>query len=430
VSGLPNIKLLGTGGTIASRLDYVTGGVIPAFEPGELFAAVPELSEVCNLDTEVVYQIFSEDMRPEYWAKMAARVAEVANSGVDGIMIGHGTDTMSYTTAALSFMLENLNVPVVVVGSQRSSDRPSSDAALNLINAATVAGQGDLAEVVLCMLGTRDHSAGYIHRGTQVRKMHSSVRHTFRTIGDTPLGAVDAGRIRWFNESRRRRNASPGVLTVANTEYEDRVALIYPYPGMTPDVIDHFIDKGYRGIVFAGTGLGHCPHAIFGSLQRATEEGIAMVMTVQTIWGFTGMDVYETGRELQALGVVPGQDMLPEVAFAKLVCSLGRTQDLAEVRQLMQTNWAGEIRAGGVAPGLPSPPGRGIVRGVVPVFPAGAPRGEDPRGSHRGGRGGYGPRPWTPKSGLDRTAQAKLSNWCPLQEFHLFSALHTHEIRV
>ncbi|MFW9821795.1 MAG: Glu-tRNA(Gln) amidotransferase subunit GatD, partial [Candidatus Thorarchaeota archaeon] len=177
---LPNVTLLGTGGTVASRLDYTTGAVIPSFTPGELFSAVPELAEICNLECEMVFEILSENMKHEYWQKLATKIEEAANSGVDGIMIGHGTDTMSFTSAALSFMLRDLSIPVVLVGSQRSSDRPSSDAALNLINAAVVA-SSDIAEVVVSMMGSSSHDYALIHRGTLVRKMHSSVRDTFRT---------------------------------------------------------------------------------------------------------------------------------------------------------------------------------------------------------------------------------------------------------
>ncbi|MHA1297779.1 MAG: Glu-tRNA(Gln) amidotransferase subunit GatD, partial [Promethearchaeota archaeon] len=182
---LPNVRLLGTGGTVASRLDYTTGAVIPSFTPGELFSAVPELAEICNLDCKIVFEILSENMRPEYWQKLAIEVSKAANEGVDGIIIAHGTDTMSFTSAALSFMLKNLSIPVVLTGSQRSSDRPSSDAAMNLINAAIVA-TSDIAEVVITMLGSPSHDYGLIHRGTLVRKMHSSVRHAFRTLNDIP----------------------------------------------------------------------------------------------------------------------------------------------------------------------------------------------------------------------------------------------------
>ncbi|MFX0105260.1 MAG: asparaginase domain-containing protein, partial [Candidatus Hodarchaeota archaeon] len=106
---LPKVKLLGTGGTVASRLDYTTGAVIPSFTPGELFSAVPELAEICNLECEMVFEILSENMKHEYWQKLAIKVAEAANSGIEGVMIGHGTDTMSFTSAALSFMLKDLS---------------------------------------------------------------------------------------------------------------------------------------------------------------------------------------------------------------------------------------------------------------------------------------------------------------------------------
>jgi len=204
---LPELQLLGTGGTVASRLDYTTGAVIPSFTPSELFSSVPELAEICNLDCEVVFEILSENMKFEYWQKLAEKVKQAVDSGFDGVIIGHGTDTMSFTSAALSFMLKELSIPVVLTGSQRSSDRPSSDAALNLINAAIVA-TSDIAEVVVTMLGSPSHDYGLIHSGTLVRKMHSSVRDTFRTIDDIPLGMVRDRKIKMFKNNYRKRNKS------------------------------------------------------------------------------------------------------------------------------------------------------------------------------------------------------------------------------
>jgi glutamyl-tRNA(Gln) amidotransferase subunit D len=339
-----NVTLLGTGGTIASRLDYVTGAVLPAFEPHELFAAVPELSEICNLKTEMVFKILSENMTPKYWLKLAKKVAELSNSGVDGVVIGHGTDTMGYSTAALSFLLQNLKIPVVFVGSQRSSDRPSSDAALNLINAVTLASEGDFAEVVLCMLGSSSHTYGFIHKGTLVRKMHSSARNTFRTIGDVPLGKIENGKITYYKNNYKKRSAvDRGTETIVAKNIEDRIGIIYFHPGMDSGVVDFYIDKGYKGLVIAGTGLGHVSQSFYKSLQRAKEEEILVIMTVQTLWGFTGMDVYETGRELQEYGVLPGLNMLPETAFAKMCWVLGNFQSLQEAKNLMITNVSGEI---------------------------------------------------------------------------------------
>ncbi|MFX1281777.1 MAG: Glu-tRNA(Gln) amidotransferase subunit GatD [Promethearchaeota archaeon] len=336
---LPNVMLLGTGGTVASRLDYTTGAVIPSFTPGELFSAVPELAEICNLECEMVFEILSENMKHEYWQQLAKKIEDAANSGIKGIMIGHGTDTMSFTSAALSFMLKDLSIPVVLVGSQRSSDRPSSDAALNLINAAVVAG-ADIAEVVVTMLGSSSHDYGLIHRGTLVRKMHSSVRDTFRTIDNIPLGMVRDRTIKMFTQDYRRRTKSN---TVALTKFENKVALIYSYPEIDNEIIDFYVDKGYRGIVFAGTGLGHLPTTLYDSIKRAIQEEMTILMTTQTLHGFVGMNVYSTGRELKSLGVIPGRNLLPEVGYVKLGWVLGQTSDPEEIKNLLLQNIAGEF---------------------------------------------------------------------------------------
>ena len=185
-----NVTLLGTGGTIASRLDYRTGAVIPAFTPGELYGAVPELADIANLTTKKLFGVFSENMGPEQYKALAIAIGEEIEKGADGIVIGHGTDTMAHTGAILSFMVQNSPVPIVLVGSQRSSDRPSSDAALNLMNAVRTAAECDIAEVMLCMFGPTSDNYDLLHRGTRCRKMHSSYRSTFRTVGATPLATV------------------------------------------------------------------------------------------------------------------------------------------------------------------------------------------------------------------------------------------------
>ena len=336
---LPNLKLFGTGGTVASRLDYTTGAVIPSFTPGELFSAVPELAEICNLDCEIVFEILSENMKVEHWQKLAEKVKKAVNSGINGIMIGHGTDTMSFTSAALSFMLKDLSIPVVLVGSQRSSDRPSSDAALNLINAAVVA-NSDIAEVVVTMLGSSSHDYGLIHRGTLVRKMHTSVRNTFRTINNIPLGMVQNRKIKMFTDEYKTRSK---LETQAITNFEKKIALIYSYPEIDNELINFYVDRGYRGIVFAGTGLGHIPTTLYDSLKRAIQEDITILMTSQTLHGFVGMNVYSTGRELQNIGIIPGQNLLPEVAYVKLGWVLGQTENPDEIKNLLLKNIAGEF---------------------------------------------------------------------------------------
>ncbi len=337
----PKVKLFGTGGTIASRLDYRTGAVIPAFSPGELYGSVPELAEVCNLETEKLYSVFSENLGPEQWIGIAKAVGKAIRDGVDGVMIGHGTDIMHHTAAALSFMIQDSPVPVVMVGSQRSSDRPSSDAALNLIHAAYTAGHSDIAEVMICMFGPTSDQYGLLHRGTRVRKMHSSYRSTFRTIGDLPLATVERGKITPIKDDIKRRRKDREVKIDA--VFEEKVSIVYFYPNMQPDIIDSLVDNGYKGIVIAGTGLGHVNKSLYPALVRARDKGVAVCMTVQTLWGFAQMYVYETGREIMGLGVIPLANMLPEVAYCKLGWTLAHTIDPEEVKRTMITPIAGEI---------------------------------------------------------------------------------------
>ncbi len=337
----PNIKLFGTGGTIASRLDYRTGAVIPAFSPGELYGAVPELADVCNLTTEKLFAVFSENMGPEQYITLAKSIGKEIEKGIDGIVIGHGTDTMHHTAAALSFMIQNSPVPIVMVGSQRSSDRPSSDAALNLIHATTAAAYSDIAEVMVCMFGPTSDEYGLLHRGTRVRKMHSSYRSTFRTIGDIPIATVQRNKITPLKKDYNRRRNDRNVKILPY--FEERVAIVYYYPNMNRDIIDSLVDNGYKGIIIAGTGLGHINKPLYPAIERATKAGVAIYMTVQTLWGYVHMFVYETGRDLVAKGIVPGENLLPEVAYVKLAWALGQTSDLEKVKQIMLTPISGDI---------------------------------------------------------------------------------------
>jgi len=331
--GLPNVKLFGTGGTIASRLDYRTGAVIPAFSPGELYGAVPELADICNLTTEKVFAVFSENMGPKQYRSLAKAIGKEIENGIDGIVIGHGTDTLHHTGAALTFMVQNSPVPIVLVGSQRSSDRPSSDAALNLMHAMHTAGHSDIAEVMVCMFGPTSDVYGLLHKGTRVRKMHSSYRSTFRTIGDTPVARVSRKEIipikKDYNPRRKDRNVK--ILPY----FSDEVTMLYYYPGIKPDTIDMLVDEGYKGIIIVGTGLGHVNKELYPAIERAHAKGVHMYMTLQTIWGYVHMFVYDTGRDMMAKGIIPLGNMLPEVAWVKLSWVLGQTDDPEKVKEMM-----------------------------------------------------------------------------------------------
>lgn len=340
----PNVTLLGTGGTIASRLDYRTGAVIPAFTPGELYGAVPELADTCNLKTEKLFGVFSENMGPEQWIATAKAIGEEIKNGVDGIVIGHGTDTMHHTSAALSFMVQDSPVPIVMVGSQRSSDRPSSDAAFNLRCATYAAACGDIAEVLVCMFGPTSDQYNLLHCGTRVRKMHSSYRSTFRTLGDIPIATCTPDNVRPIRDDYKKRRKDRDVKI--DTAFEEKVSIVYYYPNMKPDIIESLIDNDYKGIVIAGTGLGHVNKPLYEPLRKAVKKGIAVYMTVQTLWGFVQMFVYDTGRDLLDAGIVPAGNMLPEAAYVKLCWALGHTTDLEEVKEIMLTPINREITDG------------------------------------------------------------------------------------
>ncbi|NPA05149.1 MAG: Glu-tRNA(Gln) amidotransferase subunit GatD [Crenarchaeota archaeon] len=337
----PRIMIIGTGGTIASKIEYETGAVKPAFSAEEILEAVPEIGFIADIEAEVLFNILSENMRPELWEKIAERVARHIAEGFNGIVITHGTDTMAYTAAALSFALRGLPVPVALVGAQRSSDRPSSDAAFNLHAAVLFAAKADAAEVAVVMHGEPSDSYALAHRGTKVRKMHTSRRDAFQSINSTPLARIvpKENKIEMLMKPLRRRGEEE--LRLENG-FERKVALIKYYPGMYGEIIDVLVDKGYRGIVLEGTGLGHVGEWLIEPIKRAVEEGVAVVMTSQCLFGRVNMNVYTTGRKLIAAGVIPGGDMLPETAFVKLSWILHRVHDLKEVRRIFLENLAGE----------------------------------------------------------------------------------------
>ena len=339
--GMPRVSIISTGGTIASRVDYFSGRVYPAISASDLYSVVPELSEIAVIESDILYSIFSEDLTPEKWTGMARRVAEKISEGVDGVVITHGTDTMGYSAAALSFALQDLPVPVILVGSQRSSDRPSSDAALNLIGVVTTAAEAPFAEVVIGMHMTTSDTDIAFHRGTKVRKCHTSSRWAFRSINTEPLARYSKGEVEMILTDYRRRDQDRRL--VLREGFEERVAMVKFHPGFNPEIIDWLVDRGYRGIALEGTGLGHVGQSCFKSVGRAVEEGLIVTMTSQCLWGRVNMKVYRNGILLLRLGVIPMGDMLPETALVKLMWALAQTESREEIIGLLKTDIAHEF---------------------------------------------------------------------------------------
>nr|WP_236943460.1 Glu-tRNA(Gln) amidotransferase subunit GatD [Ignicoccus islandicus] len=342
--GFPLVKIIGTGGTIASKIDYETGAVKPYLSANELIEDIPEIKEIADLETEQLLDILSENMKPKNWERIALEVhKELLRDDVKGIIVAHGTDTMSYTAAAISFAIQELNKPVVFVGAQRSSDRPSSDAAFNLLAATLVAARAPFAEVVITMHGETGDTYAVVHRATRTRKMHSTRRDAFKSICSKPIALVWP----WIYELkviekdlRKRSNSIPRLLN----KFDERAFLVKMFPGMKSDIFDIIKERGYKGIIIEGTGMGHISEDLLSTIRNLIKDGIFVGMTTQCIYGTTNLNVYATGRKLLEVGVTPLGDMLSETALVKLMWVLGNFgDDIEVVKRKMLEPIAGEI---------------------------------------------------------------------------------------
>ena len=346
--GLPLVPILSFGGTISSRVDYKTGGVYADYTAEDFVAMLPELEHVANLKAEKVMGVMSEDMSPDDWQHMARRIAKELNDDeVSGVVVTQGTDTLHFSTAAMSFFLKHLNKPVVFTAAQRSIDRGSSDAFSNLLCAVHAASKFDGAAVVTCMHATSNDTYCILNRGTKVRKMHTSRRDAFRPINELPLAKVfEDGKIEILNNNYNKKNNEKITL---NDKFEQKTALLYVYPGMNPEIFDYYIDKKYKGIVIAATALGHVPtvnskYSLIKKLKELIDKNVAVVISTQTIYGRVHPYVYTNLRKLSVqLNCIFVEDMMPETAYIKLGWILGHTNDIDEVKKMMLTNYAGEI---------------------------------------------------------------------------------------
>lgn len=336
---LPSILLLSTGGTIASKIDYRTGAVTPILSASELNESVPELSDIANIETEVIFSEYSENLQPEHWKSIAEKLDSYSKSDFKGIIIAHGTDTMHYTASFLSFALSGFPIPIVLVGSQRSSDRPSSDAALNLIAASRFISETNTNGVFVIMHLNENDNEIACHLGTRVRKNHTSKRGAFQTIGNDPAFLIIDGKIfqNFKNDYFQEKKYNP------KTHVDARVGLIKYHPGLNSKIIDHMIESDYKAIIFEGTGLGHVARTLYDVIKKANSRGIFLGMTSQCIDGRVRMTVYESGRDLLEMGITPLDNMIPETALVKAMWALGNTNELQEMKDIMCRKIASEI---------------------------------------------------------------------------------------
>lgn len=343
--GLPNVSILSTGGTIASRIDYRTGGVYADYTAEDFIQLCPEIANFANLKAGKVMNIMSEDIHPSHWMEMAKAVEKEFEAGAEGIVITHGTDTLHYTAAALSFLIKEHKRPIVLTAAQRSIDRGSSDAFMNLTCAVAAAAKFDGAGVMTCMHGTSSDDYCLLIRGTKVRKMHTSKRDAFRPVNDLPLAKIfPGGMIETINKDYPKRQK--GAVAIHHN-WDDRVALMTVYPGMDPKIIDFYLNEGYKGIVLAATALGHIPtegkHSLLPNMRKAIDKGMHFIIASQTLYGRTHPYVYTNLRKLSVdTGCIFAEDMLPETAYVKLQWVLGHETSREKVKWLFEKNIAGE----------------------------------------------------------------------------------------
>ncbi len=348
---LPTISILHTGGTIASKVDYRTGAVFSSFTPEDLIEQFPELAKIANFNSELIANMWSDDLRFKHFEIIAKAIEKEAKKGAEGIIIGMGTDNLAVASAALAFIVEQTSIPIILVGAQRSSDRGSSDAYMNLVCAAEFITKSDFSGVAICMHEKTDDNICAIFPATKTRKLHTSRRDAFKVVNDTIIARIyyDTRKIEFVKQDYQKKDTLRKLII--KPSMEEKVGLLKIHINMFPEQFLFF--KGYKGLVIEGTGLGHTPGhmpneiakihlKIFPAIKEVIESGCIIVMTSQTVFGRVNMHVYNKGVDLVNLGVIPGKDMLAETAFIKLSWLLANYPK-EKVKELIGKNLRGEI---------------------------------------------------------------------------------------
>lgn len=345
----PNLKkilVLHTGGTIASKVDYQSGAVTARFSVQDLVEMVPEITSMANIQTELIANMMSEDMMFSDYKKIIDTIKKNDHK-FDGIIIGHGTDTLAYTAAALAYACEDLNIPVILVGSQRSSDRGSSDANMNLLSAVTFIAKSDFVGVAICMHNSSNDNICAILPPTKTRKMHTSRRDAFKAVNDTPIALVNP-KTSEITFMKNHNKKSGHQRATYKDKFSEEVGILKTHPNMKSSLFE-FYAKNYKGIVVEATGLGHMPTNLgknnlknYEILKKFIKEGGIVVITSQCIYGRVNPYVYTNLRRLFDIGCIFCGDMLSETAFIKLSWLLGNCKT-DEAKKLLVRNLRDDI---------------------------------------------------------------------------------------
>jgi len=336
------ITIITTGGTIAVYLNQETGTVVPSFNGEDILLEVPELEGFADFKIRDVFHLFSENMKPKNWKELAQVIYDEIKAGADGIIVTHGTDTMAYSAAAVAYMIDT-PVPIAFTGAQRSPDRPSSDNHMNLLCAARAAA-GDIAEVLIVMHGSVSDDFCALHRAVKTRKMHTSRRDAFKSINMFPIANMDyfTGDLTFLSDFSNYAGRGKNALKITPV-LEEKCAIVKFVPGADAAIFDYYVEKGYKGLVLEGVGLGHVSDDWIPSLKKAADKKIPVVVTSQGINGKTALGTYETGHAMKDAGVVEAGDQITEAVYIKLMWLLGQGFSYEKVKELISTEMKGDM---------------------------------------------------------------------------------------
>ncbi|HEY7677835.1 MAG TPA: asparaginase [Candidatus Methylomirabilis sp.] len=330
------VHVFNTGGTI-SHAPAAAGGAELTHAPDRILA---ELGAPRGVRYRELFRKGSVSMTPADWGTIATAVYEAVRGGTDGVIVLHGTDTMAYTAAALSFMLGDLPVPVVLTGSMLPGGAPGSDAPRNIRNALRVAAHGDVGEVCIVFSDGQAGTGGLILRGNRARKVSSSSLRAFETPNHPVLGCVEGEALTYGEAARMRRG--PRREPMLSSDVNPNVCLLRYHPGCSPAFVADALARA-EGAVIEGTGLGHLPPE-GGILEVIRESGRPVVLVTACWHGGVRHGLYDIDRAILAVeNLIPGRDLTPEAALVKLMWVLGRDGDLSRVKARMQEPVAGEL---------------------------------------------------------------------------------------